>query len=70
MKRSAYRAEFLAVVHAVEECQPKVIVSDCKVVVKAVQALQHGRRHIKAHQMDEGAPNASCNGSRHGNYHR
>eukprot|EP00971_Amphidinium_carterae_P349343 6490968-Amphidinium_carterae.7 len=39
-----YRAEFLAVVRALEECQPHEVVSDCKGVVKTVQALQTGRR--------------------------
>eukprot|EP00971_Amphidinium_carterae_P288399 5725682-Amphidinium_carterae.1 len=38
--RRGFRAEFLAVVRALEECQPRVIVSDCRGVVKAVQALQ------------------------------
>eukprot|EP00971_Amphidinium_carterae_P295165 5861355-Amphidinium_carterae.1 len=45
MKQSVYRAEFLAVVRALEGCQPRLIVNDCKGVVKAVQTFQTGRRH-------------------------
>eukprot|EP00971_Amphidinium_carterae_P337250 6473971-Amphidinium_carterae.5 len=40
---SVHRAELLAVVRALEECQPREVVNDCKGVVKAVQALQTGR---------------------------
>eukprot|EP00971_Amphidinium_carterae_P193891 3847109-Amphidinium_carterae.1 len=47
LKQSVYRAEFLAVVRALEECQPHDVVSDCKGVVKAIQALQTGRRMPK-----------------------
>eukprot|EP00971_Amphidinium_carterae_P328983 6461173-Amphidinium_carterae.3 len=42
---SVYRAEFLVVARVLEECHE--IVSDCKGVVKAVQALQTGKRHPK-----------------------
>eukprot|EP00971_Amphidinium_carterae_P054938 1082841-Amphidinium_carterae.1 len=41
LTQSVYRAEFLAVVRALEECQPHEVVSDCKGVVKAVQALRY-----------------------------
>eukprot|EP00971_Amphidinium_carterae_P079936 1581489-Amphidinium_carterae.1 len=37
LRQSAYRAEFLAVVRELEECQPHEVVSDWKGVVKAVQ---------------------------------
>eukprot|EP00971_Amphidinium_carterae_P096292 1905461-Amphidinium_carterae.1 len=47
-----YRAEFLAVVRALEECQPHEVVSDCTGVVKAVQALQQGRRTPKGRHRD------------------
>eukprot|EP00971_Amphidinium_carterae_P102346 2026227-Amphidinium_carterae.4 len=35
-----------------EECQPYEVVSDCKGVVKAVQALQQGRRTPKGRHRD------------------
>eukprot|EP00971_Amphidinium_carterae_P343512 6483291-Amphidinium_carterae.1 len=54
IKETVYRADFLAVARALEECQPgpRVIVSDCKGVVKALQALQSGRRHAKGRNRD------------------
>eukprot|EP00971_Amphidinium_carterae_P163774 3247167-Amphidinium_carterae.1 len=39
IKQFVYRAEFLAVVKALEECQPHEVVSHCQGVVKAVQTL-------------------------------
>eukprot|EP00971_Amphidinium_carterae_P197857 3926506-Amphidinium_carterae.1 len=39
LKQSVYGAEFLAVVRALEECHPHEVVSDCKGVVNAMQAL-------------------------------
>eukprot|EP00971_Amphidinium_carterae_P170445 3377168-Amphidinium_carterae.1 len=56
LRQSVYRADFLAVVRALEECQPHEVVSDCKGVVKAVQALQQGRRTPKGRQR----PRTSC----------
>eukprot|EP00971_Amphidinium_carterae_P230397 4572703-Amphidinium_carterae.1 len=53
LRQSVYRAESLAVVRALEECHPHEVVSDCKGVVKAVEALQTGRRTPK------GAPQRS-----------
>eukprot|EP00971_Amphidinium_carterae_P172100 3412156-Amphidinium_carterae.4 len=47
IKQSVYRAEWHAVARALEECRPHEVVSDCKGVVKAVQALQTGRRQPK-----------------------
>eukprot|EP00971_Amphidinium_carterae_P321769 6395903-Amphidinium_carterae.1 len=48
IKQSVYRAELLAVfVRAFGVCQPHEVVSDCKDVAKAVQALQTGRRTPK-----------------------
>eukprot|EP00971_Amphidinium_carterae_P276600 5489001-Amphidinium_carterae.1 len=52
LKQSVYRAEFLAVVRALEECQPNEVVSGCKGVVKAVQALQTGKRTPKGRNRD------------------
>eukprot|EP00971_Amphidinium_carterae_P296680 5893727-Amphidinium_carterae.1 len=52
LKRSVCRAEFFAVVRALEECQPHETVSDCKAVVKAVQALQTGRRQPRGRNTD------------------
>eukprot|EP00971_Amphidinium_carterae_P004075 80896-Amphidinium_carterae.1 len=52
IKQSAYRTELLAAVRALEECQPQKIVSDCKGVFKAVQALQTGRRHLTGQNQD------------------
>eukprot|EP00971_Amphidinium_carterae_P078878 1560642-Amphidinium_carterae.2 len=52
LRRSVYRAEFIAVVRALEECQPHEVVSDCKGVVKAIQALQAGRRTPKGRNRD------------------
>eukprot|EP00971_Amphidinium_carterae_P191718 3804126-Amphidinium_carterae.1 len=40
------------VARALEECQPHEVVSDCKGVVKAVQALQTGRRRPKGRNHD------------------
>eukprot|EP00971_Amphidinium_carterae_P340204 6478411-Amphidinium_carterae.1 len=47
IKQSVYRAEFLAVARALEECQLHEVVSVCKRVVKAVQVLQTGRKTPK-----------------------
>eukprot|EP00971_Amphidinium_carterae_P060485 1197160-Amphidinium_carterae.1 len=47
LKQSVYRAEFLAVARALEECHPHEVVSDCQGVVKALQASQTGGRHPK-----------------------
>eukprot|EP00971_Amphidinium_carterae_P155946 3091638-Amphidinium_carterae.1 len=52
LKQSVYRAEFLGVVRALEECQAHEVVSDCKGVVHAVQALQTGRRRPKGRNRD------------------
>eukprot|EP00971_Amphidinium_carterae_P038428 755782-Amphidinium_carterae.1 len=52
LRQSVYRAELLAVVRVLEECQPHEVVSDCKGVVKAVQALQQGRRTPKGRHRD------------------
>eukprot|EP00971_Amphidinium_carterae_P031962 629738-Amphidinium_carterae.2 len=51
-ENNQYRAEFLAVVRALEECQPHEVVKDCTGVVKAVQALQTGRRNPKGRNRD------------------
>eukprot|EP00971_Amphidinium_carterae_P208937 4145054-Amphidinium_carterae.4 len=47
LRVAAVEADFLAVVRALEEYQPHEVVSDCKGVVKALQALQTGRRQPK-----------------------
>eukprot|EP00971_Amphidinium_carterae_P307671 6114572-Amphidinium_carterae.1 len=47
-----FRAELLAVVRALEECQPCRVVSDCKGVVKALQAIQNGHRLPKGRHRD------------------
>eukprot|EP00971_Amphidinium_carterae_P134560 2666825-Amphidinium_carterae.2 len=52
LRQSVYRAEFHAVVRALEECQPHEVVSDCKGVVKAIQALRAGRRTPKGRNRD------------------
>eukprot|EP00971_Amphidinium_carterae_P347876 6490112-Amphidinium_carterae.1 len=52
IKQSVYRAELHAVACAFEECQPHEVVSDCKGVLKAVQALQTGRRQPKGRNRD------------------
>eukprot|EP00971_Amphidinium_carterae_P018737 369411-Amphidinium_carterae.1 len=52
IKQSVYRAELHAVARALEECQPHEVVSDCKGVVKAVQALQTGRMQPKGRNRD------------------
>eukprot|EP00971_Amphidinium_carterae_P265866 5274094-Amphidinium_carterae.1 len=52
IKQSVYRAELYAVARALEECKPHEVVSDCKGVVKAVQALQTGRRQPKGRNSD------------------
>eukprot|EP00971_Amphidinium_carterae_P196069 3890536-Amphidinium_carterae.1 len=52
IKQSVYRAELHAVARALEECSPHEVVSDCKGVVKAVQALQTGRRQPKGRNRD------------------
>eukprot|EP00971_Amphidinium_carterae_P220009 4367423-Amphidinium_carterae.1 len=44
--------ELLAVVRALEECQPRRVVSDCKGVVKALQAIQSGHRMPKGRHRD------------------
>eukprot|EP00971_Amphidinium_carterae_P112279 2223932-Amphidinium_carterae.2 len=46
LKQYVYRAEFLAVVRALEKCHPHEVVSDCKGVVKA----------CKPCKLDEGCP--------------
>eukprot|EP00971_Amphidinium_carterae_P027167 535336-Amphidinium_carterae.2 len=46
-RQSVFRAELLAVVRALEECQPSRVVSDCKGVVQAVQAIQSGHRDLE-----------------------
>eukprot|EP00971_Amphidinium_carterae_P127900 2533210-Amphidinium_carterae.1 len=81
IKQSVYRAEFLAVVRALEECQPHEVVSDCKGVAKAVQALLHSDVDtLKAetgtlkrwpflpcsHHVDESTPKAGSCGSQQG----
>eukprot|EP00971_Amphidinium_carterae_P005172 103335-Amphidinium_carterae.1 len=40
------------VARALEKCKPHEVVSDCKGVVKAVQALQTGRRQPKGRNRD------------------
>eukprot|EP00971_Amphidinium_carterae_P027128 534782-Amphidinium_carterae.1 len=52
LRQSVYRAEFLAGVRALKECQPREVVSECKGVVKAVQVLQQGRRTPKGRHRD------------------
>eukprot|EP00971_Amphidinium_carterae_P109306 2164333-Amphidinium_carterae.1 len=47
-----YRAELHAIAGALEECSPHEVVSDCKGAVKAVQALQTGRRQPKGRNRD------------------
>eukprot|EP00971_Amphidinium_carterae_P185358 3680461-Amphidinium_carterae.1 len=59
MKQSVCCAEFVAVVRALEECHPHEVVSDCKGVVKAVQALQTGRRMPKGRNRDKSLRAAS-----------
>eukprot|EP00971_Amphidinium_carterae_P096950 1919265-Amphidinium_carterae.1 len=51
-RQSVFRAELLAVVHALEECNPRRLVSDCKGVVKALQAIQSGQRQPKGRHRD------------------
>eukprot|EP00971_Amphidinium_carterae_P304428 6049981-Amphidinium_carterae.1 len=51
-RQSVFRAELLTVVRALEECQPNRIVSDCKGVVKALQAIQSGHRLPKGRHRD------------------
>eukprot|EP00971_Amphidinium_carterae_P228554 4533254-Amphidinium_carterae.2 len=51
-RQSVFRAELLAVVRALEECQPSRVVSDRKGVVKALQAIQSGRRLPKGQHRD------------------
>eukprot|EP00971_Amphidinium_carterae_P188075 3733067-Amphidinium_carterae.1 len=45
MIQSVYHAEFLAVVRALEECQPGVMVSNCKGVVKALGSVTAANLH-------------------------
>eukprot|EP00971_Amphidinium_carterae_P181328 3597377-Amphidinium_carterae.1 len=52
IRQSVFRAELLAVVRALEECQPRRVVSDCKGVVKALQAIQQGHRQPKGRHRD------------------
>eukprot|EP00971_Amphidinium_carterae_P071395 1411953-Amphidinium_carterae.1 len=52
IRQSVYRAPFLVVARALEECKPRVIVSDCKGAIKAVQALQNGFRHPEGWNRD------------------
>eukprot|EP00971_Amphidinium_carterae_P279091 5540269-Amphidinium_carterae.1 len=52
IRQSVFRAELLAVVRALEECQPRRVVSDCKGVVKALQAIQRGHRLPKGRHKD------------------
>eukprot|EP00971_Amphidinium_carterae_P332199 6466234-Amphidinium_carterae.3 len=47
LKQFVYRAELLATVGALEECQPGRLVSDCKGVVAFLHALRAGRKHPK-----------------------
>eukprot|EP00971_Amphidinium_carterae_P249088 4944270-Amphidinium_carterae.1 len=51
-RQSVFRAELLSVVRALEECQPSRVVSDCKRVVKALQAIQSGHRLPKGRHRD------------------
>eukprot|EP00971_Amphidinium_carterae_P027126 534751-Amphidinium_carterae.4 len=51
-RQSVCRAELLAVVRALEECNPRIVVSDCKGVVKALQAIQSGQRQPKGRHRD------------------
>eukprot|EP00971_Amphidinium_carterae_P219985 4366922-Amphidinium_carterae.1 len=46
-RQSVVRAELLAVARALKECSPCRIVSDCKGVIKALQAIQKGQRRHK-----------------------
>eukprot|EP00971_Amphidinium_carterae_P334433 6469728-Amphidinium_carterae.1 len=66
LKQSVYRAEFLTVVRALEECQPHEVVSDCEGVVKSVQALQTGCRRPKGcnRDLELRAPSALLPGQR------
>eukprot|EP00971_Amphidinium_carterae_P157877 3129683-Amphidinium_carterae.1 len=43
IKQSVYRAEFLAVVRAVEECQPHEVISGCKGLLKRSSSCYSGR---------------------------
>eukprot|EP00971_Amphidinium_carterae_P116847 2314157-Amphidinium_carterae.1 len=52
LKQSVYRAEFLDMVRALEECKPKRFVSDCKGVVSCLHALRAGRRQPKGRHRD------------------
>eukprot|EP00971_Amphidinium_carterae_P255510 5072398-Amphidinium_carterae.1 len=52
IRQSVFRAELLAVVRALEECQPRCVVSDCKGVVNALQAIQCGHRLPKGRHRD------------------
>eukprot|EP00971_Amphidinium_carterae_P257279 5107491-Amphidinium_carterae.1 len=52
LRQSVYRAELHAIARALEECSPHEVVSDCKGAVKAVQALQTGRRQPKGRNRD------------------
>eukprot|EP00971_Amphidinium_carterae_P293634 5829605-Amphidinium_carterae.1 len=52
LRQSVYRAELHAIARALEECSPHEVVSDCKGAVKAVQALQIGRRQPKGRNRD------------------
>eukprot|EP00971_Amphidinium_carterae_P199830 3966460-Amphidinium_carterae.1 len=51
-RQSVFRAELLAVVRVLEECQPSRVASDCKGVVKALQAIQSGQRMPKGRHRD------------------
>eukprot|EP00971_Amphidinium_carterae_P311715 6195551-Amphidinium_carterae.1 len=51
-RQSVYRAELLAVVRGLEECQPHLVVSDCKGEVKALQSIQNGHRLPKGRHRD------------------
>eukprot|EP00971_Amphidinium_carterae_P309924 6158770-Amphidinium_carterae.1 len=46
-RQSLFRAELLAVVRALEDRGPRRVVSDCKGVVKTLQAIQSGHRQPK-----------------------
>eukprot|EP00971_Amphidinium_carterae_P339015 6476609-Amphidinium_carterae.2 len=52
IKQLVYRTELLAVVRALEKCQPHKVVSDWIGVVKAIQAPQTGCRTPKGRNQD------------------
>eukprot|EP00971_Amphidinium_carterae_P345487 6486475-Amphidinium_carterae.1 len=52
-RQSVFRAELLAVMHALQECSPHRIVSDCKGVVMALRAVQFKNLGAAEHEPHE-----------------